>query len=383
MDDAQAVLRDAGINAELDPNCSFEPEQISRFLRGNLRCESFTIPISYERHVQYEAPPISEIVAASDIADLSAIEATEPESSQFARLLDWCSSTGAGDLARLQHACSLLGISTEWGGAWSVLRRLTLLGHIEFNTERTLRWGVIQPTLVTCLADPQSAFLAGQVSPRILGAIESQMTIERLPQVGAPPRLLVRADRPFADAPLGCGVQIKQAGCVGDQLAALLPTIGAWFGKLNLWDEVDLGRFEIERYEPATDAFEPHDALPSEHGVLFRFTFEQSGRRLVTQAIKDNESDTWRCGDYYGMRFVARSEQCSCHAMFKQAEKQLVIPITDRWPMPYERALVLATGLLPQRIMTDDGHAFLLYDQLTATFARRMCDLLSVDLETQ
>jgi len=178
-------------------------------------------------------------------------------------------------------------------------------------------------------------------------------------------------------------VDFAQAGCVADRLRLALPTVEAWFAKLHTWDEADFGRYETARYAPATDTFERYEGLQYAPSQLYRFTLEHSGRSLVTLAIRDTETDLWHCGDYYGLRFLTRSRQCGCHAMFKEAEQHLIIPRTDRWPMPYERAIVLASGLLPQRIRTDEGHAFLVFDQLTATFAQQMCELLGVGLEMQ
>jgi len=49
--------------------------------------------------------------------------------------------------------------------------------------------------------------------------------------------------------------------------------------------------------------------------------------------------------------------------------------------MPYERALVLASGALPQRIRTDQGDIVLSYQGITRPLAEKLGILLELELE--
>jgi hypothetical protein len=50
--------------------------------------------------------------------------------------------------------------------------------------------------------------------------------------------------------------------------------------------------------------------------------------------------------------------------------------------MPYERALVLASGRLPKRIRREDGEALLVYKGIPHWLAAKLCDLLGLEIES-
>ena len=163
-DEARRILVALGISAAGNPQQSFTiaAHQVQTLLRGSLEFESFTVPIRYERVAAPEMPSTAELLARDD-SDQGEIDSLEAE--KYARLLYWCSAIGAGGLDRVKEACALLGIETEWGGAWSVLRRLALLGHLEIGGGSSVRWSMLPPILVTPAIDAGERFLIGQRSP--------------------------------------------------------------------------------------------------------------------------------------------------------------------------------------------------------------------------
>ena len=68
-------------------------------------------------------------------------------------------------------------------------------------------------------------------------------------------------------------------------------------------------------------------------------------------------------------------------SIYRRDTHQLVIPVTDRWPMPYERALVLARGSLPQRLQAESGPFVFVYEGIPPEFAASMCRLLGLEME--
>jgi len=139
-DEARHILVAAGIGAAANPQQSYTiaAHQVQTLLRGSLEFESFTVPIHYERVTASEMPSTAELLAQADDDDG---ETDNLEAEKYARLLYWCSAIGTGGLDRIKEACRLLGIDTEWGGAWSVLRRLALLGHLDISDGQSVRWG--------------------------------------------------------------------------------------------------------------------------------------------------------------------------------------------------------------------------------------------------
>lgn len=382
VDVARQVLVDAGIRAAANRQAIFlvGAEEVQGLLHGALGFDNFTMPIEYEARIDWEAPPTDRLLAEFDLSELrlAAPDATETE--QYSRLLHWCSAIGSGGLDRIRQACQALRIDNEWGGAWSVLRRLVLLGHLEFDGGAAFRWSVIPPTLVAPVEDGDHRILVGQRTPAIVQHLHERCQVEDSPQPNGPPRLLVQG------APAGIcykpGRPVRDAGCVPRQLSELLPTFSDWLRRLPTWDERDFGRFNTEGYDPHTDDFQQVPAIAGHpRAGLYRFTFEQPARRAVTVAFFDENGGRWICGDYYGLRFLARSRWGLCRVVYCADTHQLVVPVTDRWPMPYERALVLASGTLPQSLHAEPGRSVFVYEGIPLEFAGSMCELLGLDME--
>lgn len=379
---ARHVLFDAGIDdaANLQRSWLVEAAEVRKLLSGTVGCESFTVPMRYEATIHGESAPTDRLLSELDISDLRPSAPNIDETEQYSRLLYWCSAIGSGGLDRIRDACQVLGINNDWGGAWSVLRRLVLLGHLEFDGGDTFRWGVIPPTLVTSVEDSTQRILVGQRTPAIVKYLSDHLHVEESPQHNGPPRLLVRGET--NELYFGPGRQVRDVGCVAERLRRLLPRVDDWVRCLPTWEERDFGRFSTEQYDPQADEFCQVPAISGSYRAgLYRFTYEQSFRRLVTLALFDDYDSRWICGDYYGLLFLVRRRSSLCRAIYYGDAHQLIIPATDRWPMPYERALVLARGSLPQRVPTESGTFALIYEGIPPEFAAGMCELLGLDME--
>jgi len=378
---AREVLMAAGVASAKHPLNSFVIEandvaNLHKLLNGTLECDSFTLPITYDITRDVPPPSSDQLFAELDAAELIRGEPDPIDIEKHSRLLEWCSAAGSGELVRIQQACLALGISSEWGGAWSVLRRLVLLGHLEFSSG-SLRWSAIPPTLVATDEDADCRILVGQRTQGMIEFLRNESKVDEHPQPDGPSRLVVHGDPEKM-----CyrqGRRLHDAGCVARELSKLLPRVGDWVLRLPTWDEQDFRRFTIEYYEPRLDQFHEISRINMNwQPGLYRFTFEQP--RVVTLGFFDDNDGRWLCGDYYGLRFLARARSSGCRAILRPDTHQLVIPQTDRWPMPYERALVLASGALPQRIQTDQG-GLLAYQGITKPLAEKLCTLLGLELE--
>jgi hypothetical protein len=379
-DEARHILVAAGIGAAANPQQSYTiaAHQVQTLLRGSLEFESFTVPIHYERVTASEMPSTAELLARDD-SDDDEIDSLEAE--KYARLLYWCSAIGAGGLDRVKEACTLLGIDTEWGGAWSVLRRLALLGHLDISDGQSVRWGVLPPMLVTPALDVGERFLIGQRSPALRSSLLADSSLYERYQPAAPARWVILR----GGANLECygGTEPRDAGCLAGRLSELLPDRDEWLRQLPSWEERDFARYFVELYNPAEDAFGPVQfRLNALEGGLYRFTLERAGRPMTTLALYDCDANRWVAGDYYGLRFLARSAVGACRAFHDEEAATLVLPVADRWPMPYERALVLASGRLPRRMQLDGGEAVVVYKGIPQWLAIQLCGLLSLEMES-
>lgn len=378
-DFARHVLVDAGVSIARNPQFSFvvEADEVQRLLTGTLECDSFTIPIIFDIAGSADGPSADQLFTEVDAADLARAEPSAHDTQRYSRLLEWCSAVGSGELARIQQTCQALGFSSDWGGAWSILRRLVLLGHLEIAGS-SLRWSVIPPTSIAPDDDSDCAVLVGQRTPEMINFLRSGVSIEEQPQIDGPPRIVIR--EPRGDIFYRPGRRVVETGCAARELSNLLPHVNAWVARLPTWDEQEFSRFDIERYEPQFDQFHEVPRIDDRcKSCLYRFTFRQ--QRIVTLGFFDDRDNRWICGDYYGLRFLARLRHSRCRAAFRSHTNQLVIPLSDRWPLPYERALVLASGALPQRIRTEQGDTVLSYQGITRRLAEKLSILLDLELE--
>jgi hypothetical protein len=379
-DEARRILVALGINAAGNPQQSFTiaAHQVQTLLRGSLEFESFTVPIRYERVAAPEMPSTAELLAHDD-SDDGEIDSLEAE--KYARLLYWCSAIGAGGLDRVKEACALLGIETEWGGAWSVLRRLALLGHLEIGSGSSVRWSMLPPLLVTPAIDAGERFLIGQRSPALRNCLVADGSLYERYQVAAPARwVILRGGANPKCFPISGP---RDAGCLAQRFGALLPDRDEWLRQLPSWEECDFARYAVDLYDSGADAFYPVQfRLNAIQGGLYRFTLEIACRVMTMLALYDCDAGRWVAGDYYGLRFLARSAIGACRVHHNEDTATLVVPVADRWPMPYERALVLASGRLPRRIQTDGGEAVLVYKGIPRWLAVKLCDLLGLEMES-
>ncbi len=379
-DEARHILVAAGIGAAANPQQSYTiaAHQVQTLLRGSLEFESFTVPIHYERVAAPEMPSTAELLAHVD-GDEGEIDGLEAE--KYARLLYWCSAVGTGGLDRIRETCTLLGIETEWGGAWSVLRRLALLGHLEIADGQSVRWSVLPPMLVAPAIDQGERFLIGQRSPAMRSSLHADGSLYEHFQPAAPARWVIL--RGGANPKCYGSREPLDAGCLARRLSELLPVRDEWLGQLPSWEERDFARYGVELYDPAEDAFARMlFRLNAIEGGLYRFTLEHVGREMITLAFYDCDADRWIAGDYYGLRFLARGTVGACRALHDEETATLVVPVADRWPMPYERALVLASGRLPRQMKLEGGEAMLVYKGIPQWLAIQLCSLLRLEMES-
>ena len=107
---------------------------------------------------------------------------------------------------------------------------------------------------------------------------------------------------------------------------------------------------------------------------MYRFSRQSdpSGRTLT--AFFDEPRQRFLRGDWYGLRFLSVEAPS---AVYDAAGGALLIPDSQRWPLLYERALTLASGLLPDRA---DNAAWLRYPNLPRSVAETLCGKLNVNM---
>ncbi|MHC5719637.1 MAG: hypothetical protein ACYTX0_48245, partial [Nostoc sp.] len=116
-------------------------------------------------------------------------------SRRYEQLLYWLSALGSGTWESFKKACAALKIEEPR----RILRRLRLLGHIEFSPDG-YRWSIAPIAIVKITSESnfQEFILCGSRSINLLEKLKQQTTLELInqPTGEAPPCVRIQAENP-------------------------------------------------------------------------------------------------------------------------------------------------------------------------------------------
>ncbi|MCI0428143.1 MAG: hypothetical protein L0Z46_09020 [Nitrospiraceae bacterium] len=263
-------------------------------------------------------------------------------SNGFAQLLGWLSLAGSGTWDIFVRACQTLDLD-QIIAPHVALRHLQLLGHIEVASDGR-RWAVAPPAIVQSSGDHKSLFIAGQRTMKKVAAFRAArvLTERGQPNFDGPPHI------ELAGEALDWS-EFSSAGDIASRLAEILPDLEQWKNTLPAIDRLNTSNFDLEYW--TGDRFKPCIFVEGKqsHNVagMYRLTARSGfANRFVT--FYDRREQKWLQADWYALRFLALSaENAPEPAVYSQATFSLLIPAQQRWPILYEKVLVLASGLLP------------------------------------
>ena len=329
-------------------------DQLRGLLSQSVGCEGFTTSLQFERTQIGEAA--SEQLRQS-LDDPSVIEVDIPDqlSPQHNRLLHWCSCVGFGDLGRLIGTAQTLGALPRNSRPWPMLRRMLLLGHIEVaRTPSGWRWSVAPAVRITPVKGG-APFSAGRRLP-------SDLKVDGLvcePQTLGP-------DLAFCTMWTGA--------YSANRIADALPELDQFVASASAWDETDFHDYHIQRVDDEGHC--EHIIAPTQdpYGV---HVFERDDQTVY--AWFDRPRGRWIASDPLTISFLHRANAGLAAAAIGE-DGSLVVPWTDRWPIPYERAMVLASGQLPRLVRNGDGALLLKYKDIPLEMATQVAGKLKVHL---
>ncbi len=268
-------------------------------------------------------------------------------SHRYEQLLYWLSALGCGTWESFKNACNILNIEEPK----RILRRLRLLGHIESSLDG-LRWSIAPLALVKVgsKSDFQEFILCGQMSVNLLRELEGYVKLKLINQLraDAPPCVRIQVDGSnilsYLIEQVSSKFSMNNAGEVSKQLTNILPELATWKQNLRHLQGIVLSLYEWERFDGNDFVI---CGLPTETG-MYRMYNKQISEHPLYSLFYDQERDLWLQGDWYGLRFLALQHiGHQCIACYEFETKRLAIPLSQRLPGIYERALVLASGILP------------------------------------
>jgi hypothetical protein len=337
--------------------------------------------------IPYRSRWVEEAGDLFDLMELPAFAAAprHPElSRRFDRLLGWLSAAGEGRWESFERACQMTEVASDPQQARNVSRLLTLLGHIEPSAEGRA-WAVCPPVLVREASHPERGFLCGlripswscEFCPQNAAAEEDQVA-------GAGPHRLaipIPADAP--QGPAGLPIRMRSEA-LSVTLADLVPDLEGWERGLEpvvgLTNPQRAERWENNQYVEVQDFYYRGGHYHGPTG-LYRVTRGDGRRQGRLTFFFDEAAQRFVRGDWFGLRFLAQARaEMSFSATWRatNGSGELIVPAQHRWPMLYERALVLASGYLPHQT---SGNGALQYPEIPRTVAKSLTDRLGVSLE--
>jgi hypothetical protein len=363
--------------------------------------EGFLIPTEFPSDgcIPDELPREEEDVTGPfTFYDLPPLSQASADPAPFDRLLTWLSAAGEGRWESFLRVAKALGAVSDLPSARRLYRRLILLGHLDSSRDGRA-WSVAPPVLVQAAARPAEAFWCGSRTSALARALPGSFQSDqpapqpdgfgpsrwcyRHPNAGTDVGLALCTEPPAWQAP-------AWGGPVAERLAALLPHIDEWSKTLRS-DDVLTAPDVAEQWHLASGSFQPQQAFRVEPSGrcsgptgLYRLTYGEDSGSFQLTVFFDAAAETKRQllrGEWYGLRFLAlRRGGKYLKAMWREEGGGLLaVPYRQRWPLLYERALVLATGLLPRR---QPENGLLYYQGIPLALATAVAEPLGVQVET-
>ena len=375
--DVVTVLRRAGLRR--NPHWPLESAAIQH-MTGGVELETHSL-----NSLAYKSLWTNDIGDPFDLSDASS-EVEEAGDSTLEvkhnRLLYWLSATAEGTWQTFARVCNVLQLAKDVQDARSIFRRLILLGHIESSSDGQ-KWSICPTTLVQCAADTEVCFLAGQRTPRLIEQFNERWELENIPQpcYHGPSCVKIHGVSPseLADN----GFRLEHAGVAAVQFAQLLPDLEDWKGTLSQIDRLSTPGYNIEIWD--SGQFRPCDTFYEREGQYFgesgmyRLTRDEETHPYRLVLYFDQPNQRWLRGDWYGLRFLAYdAAERNFEVRYHLNSNDLVMPVNERWPLLYERALVLASGMLPAH---GQNSRWLRYSGMPSESIELLTDKLNVSIQ--
>jgi hypothetical protein len=358
----------------------FDLKQIRGMTGGEVAVNYSARRLTYHRLIELDHDPFGEPPPAAAVSEDEIVE----RSQRMDRLLLWLGATGEGTYASFQNACQTLGLDRTGLESRRILRRLRILCHCEVARDG-LRWSIAPPVLT-----PLPLAENPNVGTLLLCGGRDTALLQRLNEIGrvhyepdalgnAPATIRIEGTRPVPEL-LEAAKGLDPRLCIATSAAALqlaeaLPPIYGWLDTLERLPDVDTTRYVCERFEGS----DFHPCFFNEATGFYRLSrgSDTGPTDRTLSLFYDRRKSRWLRGDWYGLRFAALAELRQLPtARFNPPTSELAVRAEARWPELYERALVLASGRLPEL-----HGGWYRYVGVVQTLAATLADKLGVILE--
>lgn len=360
---------------------SLASEDVREFLSGQL-CGNDLVKIPQVDEIEDDDPFNLQTPTGLDVS-------ISPSTSlfNFEQFHWYLSSIGHGNWTTVLRIASNLGLS-ERIIIRQIFRNMVLLGHVALSSDGK-RWTSLPTTVLRRASKPERAFFAGQMVPTIEGDLSELAQLRKGNQslLNGPKRYSINWDYVSENA----DIFAEHGWRVCDsywKLLNSLPKIDMWKNSLSRFPSSAFSSWTAERWNPIADNWENNIPLTIENiraagDGFYRLRF--SGPVHIERYLYgDAHTGELLSGDWYGLRWLAASlsdseANVAWHADPNNPESgQIVVPELRRWPLLYERALVLASGKLPMR---DTAAGRLIYKGISKQMAEQLVSTVGAKLQ--
>lgn len=353
---------------------SFSYEEIKPMVGVAHQVEDYTNPIPYQVAEQIQGDDPFEIF------EFTQEPTTQSEifSEHYQHLLYWLSAVGTGTWELFKKACHAL----ELDKPQHILRKLKLLGHIE-TSPNGKHWAIAPTALVQIesQSENQEFILCGQQNGDLLRELEQYVTIKSNERSeGNAPHVLVQLtssieiEQVIESIKNSLGLTIHRVGNTANQLTDILPTLEIWESRLQNIQGIVPSLYDWKFFDGKNFV---DNSLFQQTG-MYQMWDREEGSCLRMTLFYNSKTDTWRQGDWYGLRFLAlHYSKQTCIVRYDSATARLAIPFSQRWPQLYERALVLTSGKLPSYNRTEQN-LWLIYENVPLDIVQKLTAKLHV-----
>ncbi len=355
---------------------SIDPEHTPLLPRLKKRKnKNFEVYETHTHNIPYQPKPVGydnpfDFITSSPHPS-SSLADNEEIYRRYERLLYWLSAIGDGSRESFKIACQ----SLELAEPRRILRRLKLLGHLESSADGS-RWTMSPTALVKTKS--QEFVLCGQRSLKLVQRLEQLAKVTSINQRRCPPCIYLKlASKNVSYLIEHAEFSISDAGKASSKLAKILPDIETWQQNLRNLQGIEPSLYEWQYFD---DHHFVDCVSPNKTG-LYQFVRREANNNMSRTVFYDQPNNRWLQGDWYGLRFLAlyHNQDISCIVHYNKTTENLAIPLDQRWPEIYERALVLASGQLPTYQRTEQSW-WLVYERITPKLATQLTDKLGVRL---
>lgn len=336
----------------------------------------------YQRTITYRPSVIASVTNPLDLSDLESYndhQSTPEKLTALNRLLYWLSAVSNGNWSNFKRAYDLLTAAATNKDARYTFRQLRLLGHLEYTVANGSKWAICPPTLVQS-SQPDYYFLTGQRTPKLLACVNEYVSLEELPQPTGEAPNLVRLHFTSMDAAkkviTNTPFNLYWAGLACMRLADILPDLKTYQNSLTSVSGFTISNFKLERWQGNNFV----ETYSHQQTGLYRLTPREINIRLASQTfLFDGVTGQWCSGPWYDLRFLAQQAMnMPCLVQYHHKQQRLAIPTHYRWPDLYERALVLASGLLP---LCSPDHNWFYFSDISPKLVETLTNKLNVTVE--